>query len=303
MNDSCKVSIAMLAYNHEKYIAKAIDSILMQKVNFKYEIVIGEDCSTDGTRAIILDYTRRYPDLFKLILHEHNVGCLKNEISLYDACSGEYIAYLDGDDYWLIDNKLQMQVDFLDAHKEYSSCYTDDDIICDDEHMKNSYRCSHMDINSYDEFYTHTPNIPTVSFIMRNYFLTEDIKKYYSGPKIVTDRITFCLVLRYGKIKYLDVKSCIYRYIIHGEGSFSSHDAYFKYYDNMLALRVQRSIVPRPIKHYLKEEISFYQRVLITKYMEDKRFFKALGFWLAKTSLLEKFDMLHYKVDKVRWAE
>lgn len=303
MNYQCKVSIAMLTYNHEKYIEKAIESVLMQKVTFKYEIVVGEDCSTDGTKAILLKYKEKYPDLFKLVLHEHNVGSLNNELSMYDECKGEYIAYLDGDDYWLMDNKLQMQVDFLDSHKDYSCCYTDDELICDDEKMKNSYNCSHIDIHSYEEFYRETPNIPTASFMIRNYFLTEDLKHYYVGPKIVSDRITFCLALRYGKIKYLNVKSCIYRYIIHGTNSFSSQDAYFKYYDNMLALRIQRGIVPKDIKHFLKEEISFYQRVLITKYFEDKRFLNGIGFWLLKTSFLEKFDMLKYRVEKTRWAE
>jgi glycosyltransferase involved in cell wall biosynthesis len=117
-----KLSVAMITYNHERYIAQAIESALAQRVNFDYEIIIGEDCSTDGTRAVVLDFHRRYPDRIKLLLRERNVGARVNAESTIAACQGEYLAVLEGDDYWTSTDKLQKQVDFLDAHPDRVIC-------------------------------------------------------------------------------------------------------------------------------------------------------------------------------------
>lgn len=118
-----KVSVQMVTYNHEKFIAKAIDSILMQRTNFDYEIVIGEDCSTDNTRNIIIDYQNKYPEKFKLLLNEKNLGMHKNGVQTLQACTGEYVAILEGDDYWTSPDKLQKQVNFLDNHPECVLCF------------------------------------------------------------------------------------------------------------------------------------------------------------------------------------
>ena len=116
---SKKVSVFMITYNHEKYIAEAIDSVLMQKTDFDFDIVIGEDCSTDATRRIVLEYSRKYPDKIKLLLHNVNVGFISNLMYVLEACTGKYIAMCEGDDYWTDPFKLQKQVDFLEANKEY----------------------------------------------------------------------------------------------------------------------------------------------------------------------------------------
>lgn len=119
---SVKVSVCMIAYNHEKYIAQAIEGVLMQVTNFDYELVIGEDCSTDNTRAICLDYQRRYPDKIRLLLREKNLGMMQNFVQTLNACTGQYVAMLEGDDYWTSPRKLQTQADFLDAHPDFSIC-------------------------------------------------------------------------------------------------------------------------------------------------------------------------------------
>jgi len=117
------VSVFMITYNHEKYIAQAIESALMQKTNFNYEIVIGEDCSTDRTREIVVDYANRYPEIIKPILHETNVGAKANSESVRKACTGKYVAILEGDDYWIDPLKLQKQVDFMESHPDFSMCF------------------------------------------------------------------------------------------------------------------------------------------------------------------------------------
>lgn len=113
----------MVTYNHEEFIAKAIESALMQRTNFDYEIVIGEDCSTDKTRNIIIDFENKYPDKFRLLLNEKNLGGHRNFAQTLQACKGKYVAILEGDDYWTSDQKLQRQVEFLDKHPECAMCF------------------------------------------------------------------------------------------------------------------------------------------------------------------------------------
>ena len=117
-----KLSVMMITYNHERFIAQAIESVLAQRVNFDYEIVIGEDCSTDGTRAIIMDFHRRYPGRIVPLLRDQNLGIMPNFVGTLTACQGQYLAMLEGDDYWTHEDKLQRQVDFLDAHPDSSIC-------------------------------------------------------------------------------------------------------------------------------------------------------------------------------------
>lgn len=119
-----KVSVWMITYNHEKYIAHAIESVLCQVTDFDYEIVIGDDFSTDNTRQIISIYYEKHPEIIKPLLHEKNVGIAKNVVFTLEACKGKYIALLEGDDYWIDKYKLQKQVDFLEKNQPVSLCYT-----------------------------------------------------------------------------------------------------------------------------------------------------------------------------------
>ena len=113
------LSVCLITYNHENYIRQAIEGVLMQKVNFNWELIIAEDCSTDKTRDIILEYKKKHPDFIKLILQEKNVGPAKNWIELITKPNSKYIAYFEGDDYWTDPLKLQKQVGFLEANPDY----------------------------------------------------------------------------------------------------------------------------------------------------------------------------------------
>jgi glycosyltransferase involved in cell wall biosynthesis len=116
------VSICCTAYNLERFIGEAIESFLTQKTSFKYEIIIGEDCSSDSTRKIIGDYCIKYPGLIEMIMSDTNVGTIQNYTRVLAKARGKYIAICDGDDYWTDSLKLQKQVDFLEANKEYVIC-------------------------------------------------------------------------------------------------------------------------------------------------------------------------------------
>lgn len=113
------VTVKMLAYNHEKYIAQAIESILSQKTEYRYELLIGEDCSTDSTGEIVDAYARKHPNIIRVIHHKKNVGCTKNAYSLDVHARGRYVAGCEGDDFWCDDTRIQKDVDFLETHPEY----------------------------------------------------------------------------------------------------------------------------------------------------------------------------------------
>ena len=120
MGNNIMVSVFMMAYNHEKYVAQALDSVLIQKVDFEYQIVLGEDCSTDNTREIVIKYAELYPKKFKLLLHKTNIGAVNNQNLILANCTGKYIAMLECDDYWTDPNKLQTQFDIMETNGEYS---------------------------------------------------------------------------------------------------------------------------------------------------------------------------------------
>lgn len=119
-----RLSVIMTTYNHERYLAEAIESVLRQQTSFGVEIVIGEDCSTDRTLNIALDYQAQYPECIRVIHTQSNVGVRENYRRTIAAARGEYIALLDGDDYFCHRKKLQMQAEMLDADQSLGMCYT-----------------------------------------------------------------------------------------------------------------------------------------------------------------------------------
>lgn len=114
-----KVSVLMPVYNHEKYVEQAIQSVLKQKTDFTYELLIGEDCSLDHTRDIADAYQKMHPDIIKVLHYSKNVGASRNVTELKRKCNGQYVTILEGDDYYNCENKLQFQAEFLDSHPEY----------------------------------------------------------------------------------------------------------------------------------------------------------------------------------------
>jgi len=119
------VSVIIPSYNRNETIGFAIDSIISQQCNFDFEIIIGEDCSTDNSREVLLAYKKTYPSIIKLLFHDKNIGLGANWATCVKKCRGKYIANCDNDDYWHHPGKLQMQVDFLESHPDYGVVHTD----------------------------------------------------------------------------------------------------------------------------------------------------------------------------------
>lgn len=204
------VSVGLLTYNHEKFIAQAIESVLNQKVNFKYELVIAEDASTDKTREIVIEYQKKYPDIIRLILQEKNVGMKENSNILRRACRGKYRANLEGDDYWYTTDKLQRQVDFLEQNPDYIAI--GGDFICVDENH-NPCKFPYGDIKytyCQEEEYTfaHLENwllfAHTSTMMFRNIFYTcgEDVNKRFDEVQMLGDRRICLFLVMQGRVRH-----------------------------------------------------------------------------------------------------
>jgi glycosyltransferase involved in cell wall biosynthesis len=119
-----KISVVVTAYNHEKYITQCMESVLCQKGDFQLEVIAGDDCSKDNTRSILQQFQQKYPEVVFLLPPGENLGVTKNLKRCLDACSGEYIAICEGDDYWTDEHKLEKQAKFLELRQECSMCFS-----------------------------------------------------------------------------------------------------------------------------------------------------------------------------------
>ena len=220
-----KLSIIVAVYNHEKYIEQTINSILEQKIACTYEVLIGEDCSSDNSRLVLKEIEKKCPANFHFIYREKNLGSEKNFVDLYSRMRGEYFIVIEGDDYWIDSAKIQQQIDFLETHREYIACAHNvlvvnekSDIIPIDypECKKNEYT-----IWDYSQFVLPGQ---TASIMSRNYFLDQSIDKsilevpYYAG-----DRRRAFFLLANGKIYCFQQKWSAYRYVTSGGQSFSAN--------------------------------------------------------------------------------
>lgn len=204
------VSVGMLAYNHEKYISRALDSILMQEVSFDYEIVIADDCSTDGTRDIIWEYQKRYPNVIRPIFNEINLGGQNSANVIRTACVGKYRATLEGDDYWVSTTKLQKQVNFLEENPDYIAI--GGDFVCIDDSGKpckfpwGDIRYTYCQGEEYTMEDLQNWLLPAHASCMcfRNIFveISQEELDYFHSIKVLGDRRTSMYLLMHGRIKH-----------------------------------------------------------------------------------------------------
>ncbi|MGN0002942.1 MAG: glycosyltransferase family 2 protein [Sphingobacterium composti] len=172
------VSIFCITYNHSKFITKAIEGFLMQQCNFNIEIIIGDDCSNDGTTQIIDEYAAKYPHIKRLIA-PHNLGPTQNMIRVALAAKGKYVATCDGDDYWTDPLKLQKQIDFLENNPEYVICthYTRKVNADDTEVTYLNFNPKPLSYSFNDLIINKQDHTSTVSLIYRN---IEEVRNIYS---------------------------------------------------------------------------------------------------------------------------
>lgn len=207
-----KVSICMITYNHQRYIAQAINGIIMQKTNFNYELIIGEDCSTDNTRNICLEFQKANPKKIQLILNESNLGMYPNFINTLAACNSKYIAFCEGDDYWIDPYKLQKQVDFLEKNSQYAMCFHNAFELINENKNMNLFS-SIEDKDYVGQEILKDWLIPSASVLFRQNIINEPIfKKVFSSSKIVyLDILLFLIAAEHGKIYGMKEPMAVYR--------------------------------------------------------------------------------------------
>lgn len=209
-------TILCTTFQHKNYIKNAIDSFLMQETTFPFEIIVRDDASTDGTKEIVKEYQRNYPNIIKVILEEENQFSkgVKPTMSILPLAKGKYVALCEGDDFWTDEHKLQKQVSFLEENDEYVIVYSDAVVIDENyniernsllEDRKNDYSKNELILSA---------SIPTLTRCFRNVLkvIPKELDYVKNG-----DTFIISLLAEYGGAKYLsDIKQSVYRK--HGGG-------------------------------------------------------------------------------------
>lgn len=242
-----KVSVAIITYNHEHYIEQAIRSVLEQNVPFSYELIIGDDASKDKTPDIIKKIYEEYPDIIVPILREKNIGMAKNSMDVISKCKGEYIAFLEGDDYWIDRKKLNKQVNFLDAHKDYSAYYHNARVINGKDQVLYERKEGYCIAREYtvDEIQNFILPGQTSTLMSRNFYTEKEIDlSVVEGIKYTPlDRLLPIILLKFGKIYCDEATMSVYRYVLDGSSSWSSRNElqkcfnYFIYFKNLVEMQ------------------------------------------------------------------
>jgi len=208
------LSVCLITYNHGAYIRQAIEGVLMQKVNFSWELVIADDCSKDDTRKILLEYKEKYPEKIHLILQDKNVGPMKNWIDLISYPTSKYIAYFEGDDYWIDDLKLQKQVDFFEKNPEFSLSFHNVEVANMIEGYNYTYPTPPKEVLTVkDMLFKHY--IPSCSIMFVREKLTIPFPQWFVSCKMGDIPMELMLADQ-GKVKYFPEKMGLYRK--HGGG-------------------------------------------------------------------------------------
>ena len=219
-----KVSVCILTYNQEAYIAQAVESALGQRTNFRVELIIGEDCSTDRTRQIVVDLAARHPEKIRLRLAQQNQGANRNFVDLFAQCRGDYVIILDGDDYWTNPDKLQMQADALDVHPRWAMCFHPATNVYDDgrpSHLFPEERTK----SEYTIYDLLVKDFMATSAVMFRNRLFEKLPDWF-GDVVVGDWTLHLLNAVHGNIGFLPEPMSVYR--IHDGGMFSKKSLEFK---------------------------------------------------------------------------
>jgi glycosyltransferase involved in cell wall biosynthesis len=229
-------SICVRTYNLERFVEEALDSLLMQETDFPYEIVVDDDCSTDGTADIVKAYREKFPHIINANLLKKNIGVRMNFIKNMQRARGKYIAPCDGDDYWTDPLKLQKQVDFLEEHDEYVVCYTAMEPFFEKGATQREFVWNTEDKDA-EEIQKNFVGTGICAMCFRNVDIIQNYPfEHHCAP--IDDNFFASMLGAYGKGKFLgDIKASRYRH--HGGGDYTSKSRYEKskmYYQTFFAL-------------------------------------------------------------------
>lgn len=263
--NTCMVSVCMITYNHEEFVAEAIEGVLMQQTDFDYQLIIGEDCSTDDTRKICETYLEKYPNRIELLPSEKNLGMMPNFIRTLNTCTGKYIALCEGDDYWTDPLKLRKQVDFLEGNQNFTICFHQSKQLFDNGDI--------ADFNNYKEDKTFTlqdiitnNTISTASCVFRNHHLHFP-KWYFQSP--AGDWALHILNAQFGDIYYMNDSMSIYR--IHKNGIWIGLDDKQRLQNGIKVLKIINRGLGYKYNEWFQEAIRLRKNRILTYNSKGKK--------------------------------
>lgn len=255
------VDVNLVTYHHEKYIARAIESVLEQKTNFDYRLLIGDDCSTDNTQSIIRDYAREYPERIQLFVPSEHRGIEHKDrvgIEVLRLNTAKYVALLDGDDYWSDPYKLQKQVDFLESHDKYALCFHNVEVFHEDQGKKPWKYCQEdqKETSTLEDLLDRN-SIPTPSVMFRRSCLPE-IPEWIFKLKM-GDWLLHILHAQNGRVGYIDQVMAAYR--IHNTGLWSKQSAIENRLEEIQMYKLLTQYLPPEYKSRLESNLArrYYQ--------------------------------------------
>ncbi len=289
-----KVSVCMITYNHEKFITRAIESVLMQETDFDCELVIGEDCSTDRTRKIVMEYKKKYPDKIRLLLPEKNIGMISNFVQTLKACHGQYVALLEGDDYWTNPLKLQKQADFLDANPDFAICFHNAISMWESGERPPKLLCPDdlKEVSTLEDL-IYANIIPTLTVMFRNK-LFDIFPSWYSNLKY-GDWPLHILNAQYGKIGYINETMAVYR-IHQGGVASAAHTNINKYIENMEGLIQLYEVINIHFKYKYKKII---KKRILEYYLCLAKIYRKIGRKRISLKYYLKWIIISPKLTKI----
>lgn len=225
-NKNPYVSVVMTSYNRVHYIGQAIDSILAQECEFPIEIIIGDDCSTDNSRDLLLGYKEKHPDVFVLNFHDKNVSFGPNWASTCQLARGKYIAFLDDDDYWCDNHRLQEMADIMDGDEQVGLVYTNRYILdVESGNMRTADVKMPESVNIVDYLHSQGQPILFSSTMIRKSVLDAHVNldDYIRLKFPIQDWPTVMLMAPHCKFRYMEKPSVVYRSYV---GSMSKPQTY-----------------------------------------------------------------------------
>ncbi len=281
------VSISCLTYNHVNYIKETLDSFLMQKTNFEFEVLIHDDASTDGTEEIIREYTKKHPSIFKPLYEEVNqwsLGRRGSSVFNFPRAKGKYVALCEGDDYWTDPLKLQKQVDLMEKHDHASMCvainkrfYPDDNKFEKDK-LYESNNSPFVYFEDLKHYYFHTSTYlirkSALDYILQNFF-----------DLLYGDTSVRLLLISRGPFVVLNDYVSVYR--LSGEGAWTSESDYKKLlFHYNLYHKFRKYFIAEQRPFHLKSELKAIQKIL-AYHKKQKN---------IKQSLIWKFKYLYFLI-------
>ena len=255
MNDTPILSIFVPTYNHEYYIKRALDSILMQKTEYSYEVLVGEDVSTDSTRDVLKEYERQHPGKITVFYREKNMNKMPvwNSLDLKLRARGKYLIGLEGDDFWIDGKKIKKQVDFLETHPEYIAVAHNCVVVgADSEPNGETYpECKDAEY-TFEHFYKRIMPGQFTTVMSRNYMSMEDFDRTLVTKNLTPgDQLLYFSLLCHGRIYCMQEAMSAYRHITVCGSSYSATVRF----DYKVDIEWYRSLLSYAQKHCKKEII------------------------------------------------